>query len=85
MFGHQNLAEQTVAVYTDEKSKWKFDLIAESRGYLAILPFAEIKTEIRRNPKPLYKFLEIVANQAYETTHYNMNGTRSNPTCKFVH
>ena len=49
-------------VYTDETSKWKYDLIAESKGYLAILPFIEIKVEIRKNPKALYKFLEIVAN-----------------------
>ena len=30
---------------------WKYDMIAETDGVIAILPFGEIKTEIRRQPK----------------------------------
>ena len=31
--------------------KWKFDVYAEQDGIIAILPFGEIKIEIRKNPK----------------------------------
>ena len=56
MIGHQNLSEQCVATYTDEM-KWKFDLIAEQKGYMAVFPFSEVKIEIRKNPKQLFKLL----------------------------
>lgn len=32
----------------------------------------------------MYKILEIAANQAYETTHYNMTGLSPNPVIKFT-
>ena len=48
MFGHQNLAELSGSFMQEN---WKFDVIAESDGVLGVLPFGEIKTEIRRQPK----------------------------------
>jgi hypothetical protein len=45
MIGHQNLAEQSGDFMGE---KWKFDVYAETDGSIAVLPFGEIKTEIRR-------------------------------------
>jgi len=44
-------------MYNDENAKWKYDLVADTKGYLAILPFGEVKVEIRKNPKSMYKIL----------------------------
>jgi len=33
------------------EQKWKFEVFAETDGILAVLPFGEIKIEIRKNPK----------------------------------
>ena len=57
MFGHQNLSEQCVSVYNEENSKWQFDLVADTKGYMAILPFGEVKMELRKNPKAMYNIL----------------------------
>ena len=51
-------------------------------GIMAILPYSEIRVEIRSNPKATCKILELIARQAYETTHYNVKGESSNPTIK---
>ena len=48
MFGFQNLAEQSGA-FMDET--WKFDVMAETDGAMAIIPYGEVKAEIRRQPK----------------------------------
>lgn len=48
MLGHQNLAEQNGGFM---EQKWKFEVFAETDGILAVLPFGEIKIEIRKNPK----------------------------------
>jgi hypothetical protein len=45
MIGHQNLAEQSGDLMGET---WKFDVLAETDGSIAVLPFGEIKTEIRR-------------------------------------
>lgn len=82
MIGHQNIAEQNAAMGED---RWKYDVYAETDGVMAILPFGEIKTEIRRQPKAMYKVLEIAANYALETTNININGESRNPTIKFTH
>lgn len=33
------------------EQKWKFEVFAETDGIIAVLPFGEIKIEIRKNPK----------------------------------
>lgn len=33
------------------KQAWQFDVFAELDGVLAILPFGEIKQEVRKHPK----------------------------------
>lgn len=71
MIGHQNLAEQSGDFMGE---KWKFDVWADTDGSIAILPFGEIKTEIRRQPKGMFKVLELAANQAYETNYLNITG-----------
>jgi len=59
MFGFQNLTELSG---TFQEEKWKFDIFAESDGILAVLPFGEIKQEIRRQSSAMFKVLEIAAN-----------------------
>lgn len=51
---------------------------------MAVLPFGEIKMEIRRQPRGMYKVLELAANKAYETNHYNIMGCGLNPAIPFT-
>ena len=53
-------------------------------GTMAILPYGEIKMEIRRFPRGMYKVLELAANKAYETNHYNIMGCGLNPVIPFT-
>lgn len=81
MIGHQNLAEQDGPFMA---SKWTFDLYGEQGGILAVLPFGELKTEMRKNPKPVCKLIELAANRAYETTYFNIEGAELNPVPPFL-
>ena len=45
MLGFQNLAE-TSGTFMEEN--WKYDVFAETDAKVAVLPFGEIKNEIRR-------------------------------------
>ena len=67
------------------ETKWKFDMYAESDGIMAMLPFGEVKVEMRRSAKAMYKIMEIAATYAYETTHFNLMGESPNPAIKFTH
>jgi len=82
MIGHQNLAEQSGECMNET---WKFDVLAETDGSIAVLPFGEIKTEIRRQPKGMFKVLELAANQAYATNYFNITGELLNPVIPFIH
>ncbi len=66
------------------EEKWKFDLYCETDGILAIFPFGEFKTEIRKNPKPLFKLISIALSYSYETTHFNLTGQFKNRVISFV-
>ena len=65
-------------------AKNKFDIIANTDGILAVLPYAEIKSEIRKNPHALYKILEIAARKSLEIFHYNIFGHEYNPLIKLT-
>ena len=56
--------------------------MAHTDGIMAVLPFGDIKTEIRANPKGTYNILELAARSAYETTHFNVKGELCNPIIK---
>ena len=71
MLGHQNLSEQSGIFMTEQ---WRYDVVAEADGYLAIFPFGELKQEIRRQANGCMKVLEIAARASYETTYYNITG-----------
>jgi hypothetical protein len=45
MIGHQNIAEQNGIMGED---KWKYDIFAETDGVMAVLPYGEVKLEMRR-------------------------------------
>jgi hypothetical protein len=81
MIGHQNLAEQDGPFMS---SKWHYDLYGESSGILAVLPYGELKTEMRKNPKTICRLIEMAANRAHETTFFNIEGVELNPVPPFV-
>ena len=66
-------------------TKWSFDLYAHSNGMLAVLPFGELKTELRKQPRATSKLIELAANKAYETTYFNVVGAEYNSVPHFVH
>lgn len=68
----------------DDNVKWVTDIVAESDGNLAMLLYSEIKNEIRKSPKGLYKVMEIVANYAYDVNHVNLMGRSSNEFIPFL-
>ena len=78
MFGYMNLSELSTV------TKNKFDIIANTDGLLAVLPYSEIKSEIRKNPHALYKILEIAAKKSLQTFHYNIFGHEYNPCIKLT-
>ena len=80
MLGFQNLCDMS-GVMGEET--WKFDVYAESDAILAVLPFGEIKVEIRRQASGMMKLLELAAKKAFETTHYNLTGLELNNPIKF--
>lgn len=80
MLGFQNLTELSG---TFQEEKWKFDVYADTDATLAVLPFGEIKTEIRRQGPGMFKILELAANKAWEVTHYNIMGTSLYNSIKF--
>ena len=42
------------------EQKWKFEVFAETDGILAVLPFGEIKIEIRKNPAHVLRLKRII-------------------------
>ena len=55
MFGFNLVSEVTSC------DKYKYDIIAETDGILAMLPLGEIKTESRKNPQATYRILYLAA------------------------
>lgn len=47
MIGFMTLSELIVS---KDNAKHKYDIIAETDGVLAVLPFGEVKSESRKNP-----------------------------------
>ncbi len=47
MTGFMNVSEMT------SELKSQYDIVAETDGIIAVLPFGEIKAESRRNPQPV--------------------------------
>ena len=66
-------------------ANWTFDVFSEGTGILAVLPFGELKVDIRRNPKPICKIIELAARKAYETTYFNIMGAEYNQIPRFIH
>lgn len=58
MIGFMTVSELSSA------NKHKYDIIAETDGMIALLPFGEIKSESRKNPIALFKVLEMAAKRA---------------------
>ena len=65
-----------------QATRHKFDVIADTDGILAVLPFGEIKSESRRNPLACFKALELASKKAFEVFHYNVFGHELNPAIR---
>ena len=65
-------------------TKHKFDVIAQTDGLIAILPYGEIKGESRKNPHACFKVLELAAKKSLEVFHYNIFGHEYNPCIKLT-
>ena len=78
MIGFMAVSELTAVM------KHKYDVIAESDGIIALIPFGEIKSESRKNPIACYRALELASKRALEVFHYNVFGHELNPTVKLA-
>jgi hypothetical protein len=76
MIGFMSVSELT------SSHKHKYDVIAETDGILAVLPFGEIKSESRRNPAACYRALELASKKALEVFHFNVFGHDLNPAIR---
>lgn len=57
-------------------------VIASMDGLIAVLPFGEIKGELRRAPEAVFKMYQIASKYAMETFMFNLNGVEHNPCIK---
>ncbi len=78
MFGYMEISEMSPSI------RHKFDVIAETDGMIACLPFGEIKVESRKNPMACYRILELAAKKALEVFHYNVFGHEYNQIIKLT-
>lgn len=63
----------------------KYDIIAETEGMIACLPYGEIKSESRKFPHACYLVMELAAKRSLETIHFNVYGHEINPVIRHVH
>lgn len=78
MIGFMSVSELSAS------TRHKYDVIAETDGIMAVLPFGEIKSESRRNPAACYRVLELATKKALEVFHYNVFGHEMNPVVKLT-
>jgi len=57
-------------------------VIASMDGMIAVLPFGEIKAELRRAPEAVFKTYQIASKYAMETFTFNLNGVEHNQFIK---
>ena len=55
------------------------DIVAENDGFIAVLPFHEMRILFRKFPKELFRLSEIAARKALETLSKNVSGETVNP------
>lgn len=53
-------------------------IIGTMDGLIAVLPFNDMKLEIRKSPEALFKLYQTVSKHAMETFLYNLNGVDHN-------
>jgi hypothetical protein len=76
MIGHMMAAELST------KQTHLTTVIASMDGLIAVLPFGEIKMELRRAPDAVFKTYQIASKYAMETFMFNLNGVEHNPYIK---
>ena len=57
-------------------------VVATIDGLIAVLPFGELKGELRRAPDAVFKVFQIACKYSMETFFYNLNGVEHNPFIK---
>jgi hypothetical protein len=76
MIGHMYAAELST------RDTHQTTVIASMDGLIAVLPFGEIKAEIRRAPEAVFRAYQVAAKYAMETFLFNLNGKEHNPYVK---
>ena len=78
MLGHMAVSELSTALRN------RYDVIAETDGLIALIPFGEIKGESRKSPLSTYRVLELASKKALEVFHYNVFGHEMNPVIRLT-
>jgi CRP-like cAMP-binding protein len=76
MIGHMYAADMTT------RDTHLATITASMDGLIAVLPFSDIKLEVRKSPEALFKSMMIASKYAMETFSYNLNGCEHNPAIK---
>lgn len=76
MIGHMFAADMTT------RDTHLATITASMDGMIAVLPFGDIKLEVRKSPEALFKTMMIASKYAMETFSYNLNGCEHNPAIK---
>lgn len=53
-------------------------IVASIDGIIAVLPFGELKAELRRAPEAVFKSFQMASKYSMETFFYNLNGHEHN-------
>ena len=76
MIGHMYASDFTT------KENHPVTVVATIDGLIAVLPFGELKGELRRAPDAVFKVFQIACKYSMETFYYNLNGVEHNPFIK---
>lgn len=67
---------QNLAAEFTTREQHMCTVVAQSDGMIAVLPFGEIKGEIRRSPEAIFKIMMVASKKAMETLYFNVHGSQ---------
>jgi len=68
MIGQMNAADFTT------RERHLATIVAAVDGIIAVLPFGELKMEVRKSPLEIFKIMQIAARSAMKTLYFNVHG-----------
>ena len=74
--------KQEEQVEESDSEKHRFDIIGDDDGFIAIIPFPELKKLYRRAPKEMCIISQVACNHALDTISLNISGDLYNNTIK---